>query len=81
MNRESEQMLNRNLRPQKQIQSAMELAVAAVEPGVNVMDTDMAGVDTDPTSLDLDGSTVVAACPHRRYVCADCGRPLRECRS
>lgn len=67
-----------NLRPQKRFQSAVEMAVAAIEPNANPLDADMLGITgTDPTDLGLDDDLEVAACPHRRYVCARCGAPLR----
>jgi hypothetical protein len=71
-------MVVRNQRPKKRSQSSVELAVAAFEPNSNPLDVDMSGVGTDPTDLGLDDGTEVAACPHRRYVCARCGRPLRQ---
>ena len=68
-------MVERNLRPKARIQSMVAMAVAAVERDANPLDGDLAGVDTDPTTLDLDDATELAAC-HHRYVCADCGAPL-----
>ena len=69
-------MALRNLRPKKQGQTALELALMAIEPYVNPLDADMSGVGTDPTDLDLGDGTEAAVCPNHRYVCAECGAPL-----
>lgn len=67
-----------NQQPRKPVESAVEMALMAIEPNANPLDADMSGVGTDPTDLGLDDGTESAVCAHRRYVCAECGRPLRE---
>ena len=57
-------------------ESAVDLAVSAVNGSGRSLDIDAGDVDPSPTALDLPGVQEVAACPHRRYVCADCGTPL-----
>ncbi len=46
-------MVVRNPRPRKPDQSAVELAIAALDGSPNPLDMDMMGIDPDPTSLDL----------------------------
>jgi len=48
-------MMVRNPQPRKPVESAVEMAVAAVEdsPRPSPLDQDMSAVDPDPTSLDL----------------------------
>jgi len=69
-------MALRNLRPKKQGQTALELALMAIEPNANPLDADMSGVGTDPTDLDLGDGTEAGVCPHHQYICGECGAPL-----
>ncbi len=46
-------MMARNPQPKKPEESAVELAVAALEGSPNPLDMDMRAIDPDPTSLDL----------------------------
>ena len=63
------------------IESSIKLALDALEPSQNDLDMPMGGIDPSPTSLDFSAPQKTDGCSHHRYVCADCGRPLRRDRS
>jgi hypothetical protein len=46
-------MMARNPQPKKPEESAVELAVAALDGNPSPLDMDMRAIDPDPTSLDL----------------------------
>jgi hypothetical protein len=46
-------MMARNPQPKKPEESAVELAVAALDGNPDPLDMDMSGIDPAPTSLDL----------------------------
>jgi hypothetical protein len=81
-------MAVRKAQPRKPEQSAVDLAIAAIEGRPNPLDMDMTGIDPDPTSLDLpqegDGYFTGEMCSNprctRRTVdaCSGCGSPLCE---
>jgi hypothetical protein len=54
----------------------VRLAVAAVEDSGRPLDLDAGDADSSPTSLGLPAMQESNLCPHRRWVCADCGVPL-----
>jgi hypothetical protein len=58
------------------MESAVDLAVAAVEDSGRPLDIDAGDVDLSPTALDLPAVHEPATCSHHRYVCAMCGMPL-----
>jgi hypothetical protein len=72
-------MAIRKPKPKEPEESAVDLAVAALDGNEHPLDMDMRDIDPDPTSLDLDGSQRTGAYrkPHRRDPgrCA-CGRLL-----
>ena len=70
--------VKKNQRSQKPKTCRVQLAVAAVEDSGRPLDLDVRDLDTSPTALGLDDGNETGTCPHRRYVCAECGRPLRE---
>jgi len=51
--------IHNSKKPEK---SAVDMAIAAVEGNPNPLDTDMNGIDPDPTSLDLNGSQNAEMC-------------------
>lgn len=57
-------------------ESAVHLAVAAVNDSGRPLDIDAGDVDTSPTALDLPAVHGPATCSLHRYVCANCGTPL-----
>jgi hypothetical protein len=59
-------------------ESAVRLAVSAVEDSGRPLDLDAGDADTSPTYLGLPATQESAACPHRRCVCVDCGSPQRR---
>ena len=75
----------RNEQPREPVESAVEMAVAAVEdsPRPSPLDTDM-DIDTDPTTLGLDDCDEPQACSNRLYPrpaegeCVICGCPADE---
>jgi len=69
-------MALRNLQPKKPIDSAVDLAVAAVEDSGQALDLDAGDPDISPVSLGLPPPVKAKACSHHRYVCAVCGMPL-----
>jgi hypothetical protein len=64
-------MAYRKPRPRGPRQSAVDLAIAAVEGQPNAMDMPMAGFDPSPASLDLPEK-------EHREMCSRCGRPAVE---
>ena len=64
--------------------SVVELAVAALDGNANPLDADMGGIDTDPTSLDLDDVEEGGTCSDPQCTrsdvdeCIVCGQPLCE---
>jgi hypothetical protein len=58
----------RDRRSRKTAESAVDLAIAAIEGQPNVMDMPMVGFDPSPGALDLPAQ-------ERRQVCVRCGRP------
>ena len=61
-------------------ESALVLAIAAVEGQPNAMDMDMAGIDPSPGALDLPEQEQLGVCSRcgRRAVgrCPECGSPV-----
>jgi hypothetical protein len=55
------------------VQTALELALMAIEPNANPLDADMSGVGSDPTDLDLDDAEEAEICskPRRSRPAAD----------
>lgn len=66
-------MAFRKPQPKKPEETALDLAVAAVEGNPNPLDMDMKGIDPAPTSLDLVGSQQAGTSPYPR------GRAPRRC--
>jgi hypothetical protein len=64
--------------PREPRESSIKLALDALEPTQNPLDMSMGGLDPSPTSLDFPAPQETRTCPHHRYVCAECGRPLRR---
>ncbi len=60
----------------ERIDSAVDLAVAAVEDSGRSLDIDAGDPDCSPTSLGLPAVRESAPCKHRRWICADCGTRL-----
>jgi hypothetical protein len=67
----------RNRQPRKAAESAVDLAITAVENSGRPLELDAGDADSSPTSLGLRVPQQTKACPHDRYVCANCGAPLR----
>ncbi len=66
----------RNRQPRKPVESAVEMAIAAVEgcPNPSPLDQDMAGIGESPSDLDL----TLPGKPdnlHAAETCPACGRP------
>ena len=74
-------MAVRKPQPRMRMQTALELALMAIEPNANPLDADMSGVGTDPTDLGLDDAEEAEICskPRRSRPAADaciiCGQP------
>lgn len=78
MTKRSQTIATGKARRKGSTESAVDLAVAAVEDSGRPMDIDAGDVDPSPTALDLPDAQEAGPCPHRRYVCAVCGSPLRR---
>jgi hypothetical protein len=63
-------MMARNPQPKKPEESAVELAVAALDGNPSPLDMDMRAIDPDPTSLDL----ALPGKPDDRHAAAGLGR-------
>ncbi|MGD0696531.1 MAG: hypothetical protein ABSB82_17055 [Terriglobia bacterium] len=78
-------MMARYLQPEEPKQSALEMALAAIEGRPNPLDdAEMAKVSTEPGSLDLPETEHQGMCSNRRRTrsdvdeCIVCGQPLCE---
>jgi len=69
-------MATRSLRRKRTMTTDVDLAVEAVEDSGRPLDLEVGDPDTSPTSLGLPAVQESNPCPHRRWVCADCGAPL-----
>ena len=69
-------MATRKLKNQQPKESAVDLAVRAVEDSGHPLDIDAGDLDSSPTNLGLPVPHGAKACSHHRYVCAMCGMPL-----
>ena len=56
-------MVVSNPQPKEPKESAVELAIAALDGNPNPLDMDTRDIDPVPTSLDLDGCQQVKTCP------------------
>jgi len=70
-------MATRTPQPKRPITTDADLAIAAIEESGRPLELAVGDPDTSPTSLGLRVPQQTKACPHDRYVCADCGAPLR----
>jgi hypothetical protein len=70
-------MAIRKRQPKEPREFDVDLAVAAIEDTGRPLDLDAGDPDTSPTALTLPGTQEAGTCRRHRWVCADCGAPLR----
>jgi hypothetical protein len=69
--------MTRDRQPRKALESALEMAIAALEDSGRPLELAVGDPDTSPTALTLPVPQEAGTCRRHRWVCADCGTPLR----
>jgi hypothetical protein len=70
-------MATRTPQPKRPITTNADLAIAAIEDSGRPLDLDAGDPDASPTALTLPVPQETGTCRRHRWVCADCGAPLR----
>jgi hypothetical protein len=69
--------MTRDRQPRNAVESTMDLAIAAIEESGRPLELAVGDPDTSPTALTLPVTQEAGRCRSHRWVCADCGAPLR----
>ncbi len=70
-------MTTRKHHPKTLIEPDVALVLEAIEDTGRPLDLDAGDPDTSPTALTLPVPQEAGTCRRHRWVCADCGAPLR----
>jgi hypothetical protein len=71
-------MATRTPQPKRPITTDADLAVAAIEDSCRPLELAVGDPDTSPTALTLPVPQEARTCRRHRWVCVNCGAPLRQ---